>query len=148
MRLVLPTIQDVQSRLDEIKREAEFLQNLLVLLESGPIQTVPLAANQTVANYPVENLGLSIRAENVLLNADIRFISQLVSLSKEDLLELRSCGPVTVDEIQGALIKIGYSLTPVYSGKIGFRNRYYESESEARLSMHWSSHQKAKAVPE
>jgi len=52
---------------------------------------------------PVEELELSIRAGNILYNAGMRYVFQIVQKTKDDLLKTRNCGRKTVREIEDFL---------------------------------------------
>ncbi len=58
----------------------------------------------------IEDLDLSVRAENVLLNAKIMTLGDLTSRSMLDLLKLPHCGRRTLREYQAVLDKYGLAL--------------------------------------
>lgn len=59
---------------------------------------------------PVEDLEIGTRASNCLRRAKIETVGQLVQLTKLELLNLRSLGAGTADEIEEAVHKMGLSL--------------------------------------
>lgn len=52
---------------------------------------------------PIEEMGLSARTTNALINNDIRTINDLVTLSETDLRELKGFGSKALDEVKEAL---------------------------------------------
>jgi hypothetical protein len=58
----------------------------------------------------LEEIRFSIRTSNVLKNASITTLEQLISLSKYDIKRLYGAGKRTVDEINSELNKVGLSL--------------------------------------
>jgi len=61
---------------------------------------------------PVVSLEPSVRLHNILKDANIRTIGELVKWSPSRLKQLRQCGPNTVREIKRKLKDIGLSLKP------------------------------------
>lgn len=88
--------------------------------ESARIDEKRQEAIQTaIENLPgaeslsVFSLGLSIRANNIFREMDIKTIPELVTLSRRRLMMARGAGRKTVDEIEEALHKRGLHLTEV-----------------------------------
>jgi hypothetical protein len=69
-------------------------------------QQKPLAK----AKIPLEKFNLSMRAYNCLKRAQVNFVSDLMNFSYEDLLEIKSFGSKSADEVIDALERIGMSL--------------------------------------
>ena len=67
----------------------------------------------TVLGWDVQQLELSVRAQNCLVAAGIRKVSDLVALSREQVLEMRNAGDQTAEEIEAKLaeydLKLGMS---------------------------------------
>lgn len=61
-------------------------------------------------NKPVSALDLSVRASNCLEAANIRTIGELVSMSEEEILQIRNFGKTTLDEVKKKLAQWGLSL--------------------------------------
>ncbi|GAB4384623.1 MAG: DNA-directed RNA polymerase subunit alpha [Phycisphaerales bacterium] len=61
-------------------------------------------------NMPVADLDLSVRASNCLESARIEFVAQLVQMSDQDLLKLRSFGRTSLREVKRKLQDIGLDL--------------------------------------
>jgi DNA-directed RNA polymerase subunit alpha len=61
-----------------------------------------------LADVPIEDLDLSVRALNCLKANEITKIGQLVSLREEDLLSLRNFGRKSLDEIKEKLVQRGF----------------------------------------
>jgi DNA-directed RNA polymerase subunit alpha len=55
---------------------------------------------------PIEEMGLSARTANALLNNDIRTIRDLVMLSETDLKELKGFGSKALDEVRDKLTEL------------------------------------------
>jgi hypothetical protein len=58
----------------------------------------------------IASLGLSVRATNVLSNAGIETLSQLLCVAPDDLLRTPNCGRLTFLEIKAALADLGVRL--------------------------------------
>ena len=59
---------------------------------------------------PLEELNLSVRAYNCLKSAQINSVSDLVSFSYEDLLEIKNFGTASAEDVIVALENIGMTL--------------------------------------
>lgn len=57
-------------------------------------------------NTPIEELGLSARTANALINNDIRTVHDLVTLSEQDLRELKGFGSKALDEVKEKLAEL------------------------------------------
>lgn len=55
---------------------------------------------------PIEELGLSARTANALVNNDIRTVHDLVTLSEQDLRELKGFGSKALDEVKDKLTEL------------------------------------------
>jgi DNA-directed RNA polymerase subunit alpha len=84
----------------------------------GPSVALPGAANVFAVEAPLESrlgmlvsdLRLSLRASNCLHEAGIESVRDLVSRSREELLEVRNFGETTLQEIEDKLREIGMQL--------------------------------------
>ena len=63
--------------------------------------------SDAVAELPIGAMGLSTRAYNCLFFAGCRFVSDVVRLRGEQILQMRNLGKVTAAEIAGALENLG-----------------------------------------
>ena len=61
---------------------------------------------------PIANLELSIRSVNCLLRGGITTIGDLLSKSRDDLLEIRNLGKISLTEIEERLTTLGFELAP------------------------------------
>jgi DNA-directed RNA polymerase subunit alpha len=61
-----------------------------------------------LADVPIEDLDLSVRALNCLKANEITKVGQLVALREEDLLSLRNFGRKSLDEIKEKLVQRGF----------------------------------------
>jgi DNA-directed RNA polymerase subunit alpha len=57
-------------------------------------------------NTPIEDLGLTARTANALVNNDIRTVHDLVTLSEQDLRELKGFGSKALDEVKDKLAEL------------------------------------------
>ncbi len=57
-------------------------------------------------NTPIEELNLSARTANALINNDIRTVQDLVTLSEQDLRELKGFGSKALDEVKDKLAEL------------------------------------------
>lgn len=84
----------------------------------GPAVSLPAAATLFAVEAPLESrlgmlvsdLRLSLRANNCLHEAGIESLKDLVSRSREDLLEVRNFGETTLQEIEAKLRELGLEL--------------------------------------
>ncbi len=63
-----------------------------------------------IKNRGIEELGLSVRACNLLIEAEIMILSDLLNQTKENLLAIWGFGSVALQEVIDALELIGLSL--------------------------------------
>ena len=61
-------------------------------------------------NMPIQELELSVRANNCLESAKVETVGQLVRMTEADLLKIRSFGKTSLREIRRKLADIGLSL--------------------------------------
>jgi DNA-directed RNA polymerase subunit alpha len=86
--------------------------------QPGPSVNAPAAANLLALEAPLESrlgmlvsdLKLSLRANNCLESAGIRVLRDLVSRSREELLEVRNFGDTTLQEIEEKLGELNLRL--------------------------------------
>ena len=64
----------------------------------------------TVLTWEVPQLELSVRAQNCLSSAGIRKVSELVLMTREQILEMRNAGEQTAEEIESKLVELGLKL--------------------------------------
>ena len=94
------------------KLAAEFLQPL-IHLPRHPIQLARFGwrafrSAAGLADVPVEELELSVRALNCLKANDITRIGQLLGKREDELLSLRNFGKKSLDEIKEKLVERGF----------------------------------------
>ena len=65
---------------------------------------------QVKLNMPIQELELSVRANNCLESAKIETVRQLVKMTEAELLEIRSFGKTSLREVKRKLVDIGLSL--------------------------------------
>lgn len=71
----------------------------LVTLEMKELSLPPMA----LLNKPADELDLSIRSANILQNAGIRYIGELIQRTEADMLKTKNCGRKSLKEIREAL---------------------------------------------
>lgn len=75
-------------------------------VEAAPVfgQTDQIEDDQL--NTPIENLNLTARTANALVNNDIRTVHDLVTLSEQELRELKGFGSKALDEVKDKLAEL------------------------------------------
>ncbi len=68
------------------------------------------ATMQADLALPVEDLNLTVRSYNCLKREGIHTVGELVSRSRQDLLDIRNFGEKSIDEVQAKLAEMGLSL--------------------------------------
>ena len=75
-------------------------------VESAPAPTNAKPEDESGLMMPVEEMGLSARTANALLNNEIRTVRDLVMLSENDLKELKGFGTKALDEVREKLTEL------------------------------------------
>lgn len=75
-------------------------------VESAPTPGASEAEDDSGLMLPIEELDLSARTANALLNNDIRTIRDLVTLSETDLKDLKGFGQKALDEVKEKLTEL------------------------------------------
>ena len=75
-------------------------------VESAPAPTASKAEDESGLMLPIEELGLSARTANALINNDIHTVRDLVVLSESDLKELKGFGAKALDEVREKLTEL------------------------------------------
>lgn len=76
------------------------------IVESAPALGTEDEDENNELNTPIEELGLSARTANALINNEIRSIHDLVTLSEQDLRELKGFGSKALDEVKDKLSEL------------------------------------------
>ena len=76
------------------------------VVESAPAPGVETEADDSGLNLPIEELGLSARTANALVNNDIKTVRDLVALSEVDLKDLKGFGSKALDEVKEKLTEL------------------------------------------
>lgn len=76
------------------------------VVESAPAPGVETEADDSGLALPIEELGLSARTANALINNDIKTVRDLVSLSEVDLKDLKGFGSKALDEVKEKLTEL------------------------------------------
>jgi len=83
------------------------LSNDLVV-ESAPAPGAEVVEEDNNLMLPIEELGLSARTANALVNNEIHTVRDLVSLSESDLKELKGFGSKALDEVKEKLTELNF----------------------------------------
>ena len=75
-------------------------------VEALPALGTVAGEDENELNTPIEELGLSARTANALINNDIRTVHDLVTLSEQDLRELKGFGSKALDEVKDKLAEL------------------------------------------
>jgi DNA-directed RNA polymerase subunit alpha len=75
-------------------------------VEAAPALGQDEATENSELNTPIEELNLTARTANALVNNDIRTVHDLVTLSEQDLRELKGFGSKALDEVKDKLAEL------------------------------------------
>jgi len=75
-------------------------------VEAAPALGTEVADETSELNTSIEDLGLSARTANALINNEIRTVHDLVTLSEQDLRELKGFGSKALDEVKDKLAEL------------------------------------------
>jgi DNA-directed RNA polymerase subunit alpha len=75
-------------------------------VEAAPALGVNDDDDASELNTPIEELNLTARTANALINNDIRTVHDLVTLSEQDLRELKGFGSKALDEVKDKLAEL------------------------------------------
>jgi len=75
-------------------------------VEAAPALGTEEAEEQSELNTSIEDLNLSARTANALINNEIRTVHDLVTLSEQDLRELKGFGSKALDEVKDKLAEL------------------------------------------
>lgn len=75
-------------------------------VEAAPALGADLDDETSELNTPIEELNLTARTANALINNDIRTVHDLVTLSEQDLRELKGFGSKALDEVKDKLAEL------------------------------------------
>lgn len=75
-------------------------------VESAPAPGVQAENDDSGLALPIEELGLSARTANALINNDIKTVRDLVALSEVDLKDLKGFGSKALDEVKEKLTEL------------------------------------------
>jgi DNA-directed RNA polymerase subunit alpha len=100
------------SPVDAFEEAAAILVNQYTALAgSTTVEAAPALGQEVVddageLNTPIEELSLSARTANALVNNEIRTVRDLVTLSEQDLRELKGFGSKALDEVKDKLAEL------------------------------------------
>jgi DNA-directed RNA polymerase subunit alpha len=117
------TLVELFSLARELNTEAEGIE-----LGTGPVD------DQLVADLalPIEDLSLTVRSYNCLKREGIHTVSELVSRSEQDLLDIRNFGQKSIDEVKLKLAELGLTLKDSVLGMDNYAfNRYNPEDFNA-----------------
>jgi DNA-directed RNA polymerase subunit alpha len=111
LTLTVDTDGSVSPR-DAFEEAAAILVNQYTALAgSTTVEAAPALGQQdeeesNELNTPIEDLNLTARTANALINNDIRTVHDLVTLSEQDLRELKGFGSKALDEVKDKLAEL------------------------------------------
>jgi DNA-directed RNA polymerase subunit alpha len=76
------------------------------IVSSAPALGQEVDSESNELNTPIEELNLTARTANALINNDIRTVHDLVTLSEQDLRELKGFGSKALDEVKEKLAEL------------------------------------------
>ena len=77
-------------------------------VEAGQVYGQKDDDDDSELNLPIEELGLSARTTNALINNEIHTVHDLVSLTEQDLRELKGFGSKALDEVKDKLAELEF----------------------------------------
>ena len=77
-----------------------------LVVESAPAPGSEPNADDANLSLPIEELGLSARTANALVNNQIKTVRDLVALSEVDLKDLKGFGSKALDEVKEKLTEL------------------------------------------
>ena len=87
-----------------LKRELDRIRDCA----SQILNAVEKIGNADKLARPIDELGLSNRALKCLARRDIKYLDELLELSRQDLLRIRHLGIHTFNEIKEKINKLGF----------------------------------------
>jgi len=117
------TLVELFSLARELNTEAEGIE-----LGAGAVD------DQLVADLalPIEDLSLTVRSYNCLKREGIHTVSELVSRSEQDLMDIRNFGQKSIDEVKLKLAELGLTLKDSVLGMDPYAfNRYTDDDFAA-----------------
>lgn len=111
----LRTLKKLKESLNAAKSLSEALPGVsadeLIQYVCSLTKPEDLSPNKKPADQlSLDDLHLTMRARNILMSIKVETVGSLCQLSKDRLLAVRTCGHKTVNEIQGALLRLGLTL--------------------------------------
>lgn len=76
------------------------------VVEAAPALGIDNDSDANELNTPIEDLNLTARTANALINNEIRTVHDLVTLSEQDLRELKGFGSKALDEVKDKLAEL------------------------------------------
>ncbi|MCL1923888.1 MAG: DNA-directed RNA polymerase subunit alpha [Propionibacteriaceae bacterium] len=118
------TLVELFSLAHELNTEAEGIE-----LDSGPVD------DQLVADLalPIEDLSLTVRSYNCLKREGIHTVSELVSRSEVDLMDIRNFGQKSIDEVKMKLVELGLTLKDSVLGMDSYPHAHYDNGDDFAL---------------
>jgi len=107
----------LRTQLEHFLESTEIPFNEISRLPEGKVEKIPLKTNDSVLKgvpvelllKPIEELELSVRAHNCLLNAGINRVIDLVNVAEEDALKIKNFGRKSLNEVKESMKAFGLS---------------------------------------
>lgn len=78
------------------------------VVEAAPALDQDTAEDESMLSLPIEELNLSARTTNALVNNDIKTINDLVTMSEEELRDLKGFGSKAFDEVRERIAEMEF----------------------------------------
>ncbi len=98
--------EGLREKLAEIRKYALTIHSVATELP----EPLPRVASKEALNRSITELELSVRSENVLKDADVRTVSQLVLKTEAEVLRMKNSGRKSLNEIKEVLAQLGLRL--------------------------------------
>lgn len=98
------TSKDIKEALHNEQKQKEQTQKRILEAQDTIIKN-----SQDALSLPVDKLELSIRSENILRNAEITTVGQLIQKTPEEMLEMKNMGRKSLNEMRTMLAEMGLS---------------------------------------
>jgi DNA-directed RNA polymerase subunit alpha len=118
------TLVELFSLAHELNTEAEGIE-----LDSAPMD------DQLIADLalPIEDLSLTVRSYNCLKREGIHTVSELVSRSEVDLMDIRNFGQKSIDEVKLKLEELGLTLKDSAFNMESYAHNRYDTDGDYAL---------------
>jgi DNA-directed RNA polymerase alpha subunit len=108
MMKVIAKVSEADLDYGRLEKELQSTRKQLAAMEKKLSRRTELSSEQRkILSMPIDKVGFSARIVNSVRGANIRTVSDLIGLSRYDLLKFRNLGKKGVDELDAFLISKG-----------------------------------------